>query len=162
MPKYTLGEVALHNKNEDCWIIYDDKVYDVSHFEHPGGAEAIKRNAGKDATKAMDEVKAHIAHKDGFKGLLKKHKIGHVQHKFSAEDIALHNKKDDCWVIVKGKVYDVSHFDHPGGANAILGHGGEDVTEILFGDNAVEAHAEHINEIKAILKTCKIGKVKKC
>ena len=28
----------------------------------------------------------------------------------SGEDVAKHNSKDDCWVIVHGKAYDVTEF----------------------------------------------------
>ena len=42
-----------------------------------------------------------------------------------------HNTKDDCWVIIDGKVLDVTGFlpDHPGGEKAILLYAGRDATE---------------------------------
>ncbi|KAF7795504.1 hypothetical protein EIP86_006666 [Pleurotus ostreatoroseus] len=50
---------------------------------------------------------------------------------FTKEEVAKHNKKDDCWVIVNGQVLDVTDFlsDHPGGAKAILLYAGRDATE---------------------------------
>ena len=50
---------------------------------------------------------------------------------YSAEEVAKHNKKDDCWVIVDGQVLDVTKFlpDHPGGEKAILLYAGRDATE---------------------------------
>lgn len=32
-------QVAVHNNPTDCWIVVDNKVWDVSQFlpEHPGG-----------------------------------------------------------------------------------------------------------------------------
>lgn len=50
---------------------------------------------------------------------------------YSLEDVAKHNKADDCWVVVNGQVLDVSDFlpDHPGGKKAILIYAGRDATE---------------------------------
>ena len=50
---------------------------------------------------------------------------------YTVADVAKHNKKDDCWVIVDGQVLDVTSFlpDHPGGEKAILLYAGRDATE---------------------------------
>ena len=34
--------VLLHDKPEDCWIVVEDQVWDVTRFvpEHPGGASS--------------------------------------------------------------------------------------------------------------------------
>ena len=55
---YSKAEVAVHNKPNDCWIIIDKKVYDLSHFieEHPGGTAVIENLAGKDATEQFGLV----------------------------------------------------------------------------------------------------------
>ncbi|KAK6204510.1 FMN-dependent dehydrogenase-domain-containing protein [Scheffersomyces amazonensis] len=49
----------------------------------------------------------------------------------SLEEIKKHNTKKDCWVIIHGKVYDVSDFvdEHPGGAAVIVKFAGKDATK---------------------------------
>ncbi|PLN82449.1 cytochrome b2, mitochondrial precursor [Aspergillus taichungensis] len=53
------------------------------------------------------------------------------QGKLSGQDVAQHNSKDSCWVIVHGKAYDVTEFlpEHPGGQKIILKYAGKDATE---------------------------------
>ncbi|WWC86936.1 uncharacterized protein L201_001816 [Kwoniella dendrophila CBS 6074] len=50
--EYTVEEVGKHNKEDDCWVIIDGEVLDVTNFlaDHPGGAKAILLYAGRDAT----------------------------------------------------------------------------------------------------------------
>ncbi|KAJ9199863.1 hypothetical protein DTO164E3_4320 [Paecilomyces variotii] len=51
--------------------------------------------------------------------------------KLTGADIAKHDSKDSCWVIVHGKAYDVTEFlpEHPGGQKIILKYAGKDATE---------------------------------
>ncbi|KAJ1731664.1 Cytochrome b5 [Coemansia sp. RSA 1939] len=50
---------------------------------------------------------------------------------FNAEEISKHYTRDDIWIVVHGKVYDVTKFldEHPGGEEVILEHAGIDATE---------------------------------
>ncbi|CUM66342.1 uncharacterized protein PRCAT00004005001 [Priceomyces carsonii] len=47
------------------------------------------------------------------------------------EEVQKHNTKKDCWVIIHGRAYDVSHFidEHPGGSKVILKYAGKDATK---------------------------------
>ncbi len=47
----TLAELITHDSEEDCWMVIEDKVYDVTSYitTHPGGDE-ILRGCGRDAT----------------------------------------------------------------------------------------------------------------
>merc|ERR1719428_290547 len=47
------------------------------------------------------------------------------------EEVAKHNNKQSCWVILNDRVLDVTDFlkDHPGGELAILTFAGKDATE---------------------------------
>lgn len=51
--------------------------------------------------------------------------------KISADEVAKHNKDNDCWVIIGKQVLDVTEFmpDHPGGKKAIMLFAGKDATE---------------------------------
>ncbi|CAG7937350.1 unnamed protein product [Penicillium olsonii] len=50
---------------------------------------------------------------------------------FDATEVAKHNTRESCWVVLYGKVYDVTDFlgSHPGGAKIILKLAGQDATE---------------------------------
>ncbi len=52
---------------------------------------------------------------------------------FSKAEVADHAAKDDCWVIIRGKVYDLSPWlaSHPGGPAILLKHAGGDATEMF-------------------------------
>ncbi|TVY52471.1 Cytochrome b2, mitochondrial [Lachnellula cervina] len=49
----------------------------------------------------------------------------------TASDVAIHNNRGSCWIIIEGHVYDVTDFleEHPGGPDIILRYAGKDATE---------------------------------
>ena len=53
---------------------------------------------------------------------------------FTAEEVARHAAANDCWVVIKGRVYDVTSYveEHPGGL-AILKNAGGDATAGFHG-----------------------------
>lgn len=71
--KYTLDEVAKHNKKTDAWIVIDGKVADITEWipKHPGG-EIIMKGVGKDATKLFHS----IGHDEYAKKMFTKYQIG--------------------------------------------------------------------------------------
>mmetsp|Transcript_14285 Transcript_14285/g.24438 ORF Transcript_14285/g.24438 Transcript_14285/m.24438 type:complete len:616 (+) Transcript_14285:50-1897(+) len=64
-------------------------------------------------------------------------------------EVAKHNSKDDCWVVVNGQVLDATPFlaEHPGGAKAILLYAGKDASEefnMIHKPDVVEKYAPEI------------------
>ena len=57
-PVHTAEEVATHSTEDDCWLIIEGKVYDVTPFlrSHPGGILPITDVAGQDATAVFNEL----------------------------------------------------------------------------------------------------------
>ena len=72
---FTREEVNTHNTADDCWMILDNKVYNVTAWVdlHPGG-DAIGEGAGKDAT-SLFEFQHHSEHA---REILAKYLIGIV------------------------------------------------------------------------------------
>jgi predicted heme/steroid binding protein len=57
---FAVEEIGRHSTEDDCWIIVDGKVYDVTKFlqEHPGGKRILLKVAGQDATKEFHSLHA--------------------------------------------------------------------------------------------------------
>ncbi len=74
--QYTLADVAKHNSADDCWMVINGSVYDVTTYvpSHPGSE--IVRGCGKDATSLFQGERKH----QGFEAqsLLPTYKIGTV------------------------------------------------------------------------------------
>jgi len=62
---------------------------------------------------------------------------------YTMEEVAKHNTKQDCWIVIRGMVYDVTDFlkIHPGGSNIMISVAGEDATEYFE-----ELHKEEVLE----------------
>lgn len=58
---YTLQEVSQHATAQDCWLVIENKVYNVTDFvaKHPGGP-GIVRGCGKDATTLFNERPTNV------------------------------------------------------------------------------------------------------
>ncbi|KAL9253094.1 Cytochrome b5 isoform A-like protein [Drosera capensis] len=73
---------------------------------------------------------------------------------YSMKEVSEHNSKRDCWVVIDGKVYDVSTYlnEHPGGDDVVLEVTGKDSIE-EFED------AGHSEEARELLETFFIGEL---
>ncbi|XAR55936.1 hypothetical protein NMG60_11036183 [Bertholletia excelsa] len=73
---------------------------------------------------------------------------------YSMQEASQHNTKEDCWVVIGGKVYDVSSYmdEHPGGDDVILEVVGKDAKE-EFED------AGHSKSARELMETFCIGEL---
>lgn len=74
------AQIAGHNKLTDCWLIIDNKVYDVSSFInlHPGGSGEIVPYCGKDATQAFKTKGGEGSHSGAARDMLNDYYLGQV------------------------------------------------------------------------------------
>ncbi|PWA97141.1 cytochrome b5 [Artemisia annua] len=157
LKNFVFDDISKHNKTKDCWLIIDGKVYDVTPFmeDHPGGDEVLLAATGKDATDDFEDV----GHSDDAREMMhnsskKSSSMASDLKNFVFDDISKHNKTKDCWLIIDGKVYDVTPFmeDHPGGDEVLLAATGKDATDdfedVGHSDDAREMMHKHYNPDK--------------
>jgi 4-hydroxysphinganine ceramide fatty acyl 2-hydroxylase len=74
---YGNQDLAKHTTADSCWVIYQNKVYDVTEFiqDHPGGDDLILDYGGKDVTAVMKDVLEH-EHSDAAYEILEEYCIG--------------------------------------------------------------------------------------
>lgn len=67
------SEVAKHNTEQDCWVIINGIVYNLTKFmsNHPGGKQSILNVAGKDGSDIFNTV-----HEEPQTLILKMFKVG--------------------------------------------------------------------------------------
>ncbi|EPQ58962.1 cytochrome b5 [Gloeophyllum trabeum ATCC 11539] len=70
----------------------------------------------------------------------------------SLEELKQHTSKDKLWLLVNGKVYDVTKFidEHPGGDEVMIAEAGKDATE-AFED------VGHSDEARAMMPAMLVG-----
>ena len=58
LPVYSLQDVAQHDTHQSCWIAICGEEFDFTAFmgRHPGGARALLRHAGTDASDVFTEL----------------------------------------------------------------------------------------------------------
>nr|QBO56274.1 fatty acid desaturase 5/6-4 [Brachionus rotundiformis] len=85
-------EVKKHNKKDDCWIVVNQNVYNLTEFKkkHPGGSKIVEFYAGQDASEAFGAF-----HKDLGKVLkfAKSYMIGQIDPNDKSMDMLSLEKK---------------------------------------------------------------------
>jgi cytochrome b involved in lipid metabolism len=74
--EYTWKEIVKHKEKESCWVVINNKVYDVTTLleTHTGGYKAIFKYGGKDATEPFENI-----HHNKQKKILEKYCIGEIK-----------------------------------------------------------------------------------
>lgn len=82
-------EVAKHNSAKDCWLIINNKVYNISSYlgAHPGGASAISPYCGGEATRAFATQGGNKSHSSFAGGLLAQYYIGDLNQKIGQQQL---------------------------------------------------------------------------
>lgn len=80
---YPLEEIGKHNNENDCWLLIEGRVYDVTKFVqskmHPGGS-VILQGCGIDATELFNtKVGMGVGHSDQAHKLLNGYYIGELK-----------------------------------------------------------------------------------
>lgn len=78
---YSVSDVSGHSSRRDCWLIINNKVYNVTDFinQHPGGAANIIQVCGQDATTAFETQDGRGGHSSRANAMLADYLIGSVQ-----------------------------------------------------------------------------------
>jgi cytochrome b involved in lipid metabolism len=79
------------------------------------------------------------------------------QKSYTLDEVALHNTKEDCWMVLSGKVYDVTAMvdRHPGGDTLVEGCG-KDATE-MFETRPMGSQTPHSQKARDMAKNIEIG-----
>jgi hypothetical protein len=77
----------------------------------------------------------------------------------SAQEVAKHSSRNDCWIIVSNKVYDVSSYlkSHPGGTGTITPYCGKDATHAFQTKDLGGSGADHSNRAYSHLDSIYVG-----
>lgn len=89
--------VIQHNKQSDCWMVVDGKVYDITSYiaSHPGGTQAIVGSCGKEATDLFAGILGGHKHSGTAYDILKSYYVGDFQTKsVSGQNIGTTNTID--------------------------------------------------------------------
>jgi cytochrome b involved in lipid metabolism len=104
--KITKLRLDLH---KDSWVVIDGQVYDWKE------AKLDSKPTKAEDVKGLDSLGPYVEPRkfDNFNILVE------------------HNTREDLWLLIDGKIYDVSGFKHPGGIETLVNNAGIDATPMF-------------------------------
>jgi 4-hydroxysphinganine ceramide fatty acyl 2-hydroxylase len=108
----TRSQVSLHNSSKTCWVVIENKVYDVTSFisDHPGGEELIVEYAGTDITSVLQDDDLHT-HSDAAYDILSEYYIGQVESQDETnqskptQDKKVENNRDNKFLVLRKPLF---------------------------------------------------------
>ncbi|KAI9248754.1 hypothetical protein BY458DRAFT_464804 [Sporodiniella umbellata] len=88
---FSREEVEKNCSEDSCWVIVQNKVYDVTSFlkDHPGGSEFILKFAGIDITEVLNDSNFHV-HSEATFDVLAEYCIGQLNPSESQKPVKPH------------------------------------------------------------------------
>lgn len=79
--------------------------------------------------------------------------------RWSRAEVARHDRPEDCWLVIRGKVYDVTHYisAHPAPPQTIIDHCGKESTSAFETKERGRAHSPQAWQL---LETYLVGEVR--
>lgn len=80
-----MAEIAKHSSANNCWLLINNKVYDVTSFlsAHPGGEGTITPYCGQEATRAFDTKDIGKPHSRNANAMLADYYVGSLNQVFN-------------------------------------------------------------------------------
>jgi predicted heme/steroid binding protein len=109
--RYTMEEVAEHNTPDDCWMVFENSVYDFSEYlpDHDRFMD-IREWCGMDMTEDFRD-KAGIGrdHRPGSYEMLEEYKIGELEADFVLEDVEVQilDMEEDAEIVSAPREYNI-------------------------------------------------------
>jgi len=84
-----MTEIAKHNKSSDCWLLVNNKVYNVSSYisAHPGGSGTIIPNCGKESTQLYNTKGGNKPHSGNANNMLAAYYVGNLNQQTSQQQV---------------------------------------------------------------------------
>ncbi|KAK1272439.1 Cytochrome b5 isoform B [Acorus gramineus] len=119
---FSMQEISQHNERDDCWVVIDGKVYDVTSYmdEHPGGDDVLVNATGKDATEEFEDA----GHSKDARELMQQYFIGELDLTPVIPELEIFTKEQPAYMVQKLMNKVTKHWAVPAtivGISAIAG-----------------------------------------